>query len=323
MVKAHAGILETDSADQVQQRLGSVVAEVLEGASDRKWVEGHLRPLVGLAEAEHMRKRSPGARRSPPGGGSWKRSRSDSPLVLVFEDLHWADDSLLDFVDHLVDWAAGVPMLVVCTARPELLSRRPGWGGGKPNAATISLSPLSDDETARLVHALLERSVLPADVQSTLIERAGGNPLYAEEFARMVDELGEDGSGLRLPESVQGIIAARLDALPIEREAPAPGRGRRREGLLARPTRSGSATGTGATPSCSCTGSSGRSSCAVSGARPSERRASTSSATCSSVTSRTRRSRARRGRRSTREQRPGSNRWADSRITPRCSRTTT
>ena len=162
MVKAHAGILETDSADQVQQRLGSVVAEVLEGASDRKWVEGHLRPLVGLAEAEHI-----GSDRQAEAFAAWRRFlealAERSPLVLVFEDLHWADDSLLDFIDHLVDWAAGVPMLVVCTARPELLSRRPGWGGGKPNAATISLSPLSDDDTARLVHALLERSVLPAD----------------------------------------------------------------------------------------------------------------------------------------------------------------
>ena len=64
------------------------------------------------------------------------------PTVLVFEDLHWADDDLLDFVDHLVDWGSGVPLLVVCTARPELLDRRPGWGGGKPNALTLSISPL-------------------------------------------------------------------------------------------------------------------------------------------------------------------------------------
>ena len=107
-------------------------------------------------------------------------------------------------------------MLVVCTARPELLTRRPGWGGGKPNAATISLSPLSAEETARLVHALLERAVLPADVQTTLIERAGGNPLYAEEFARMVELGNGDETEIRLPESVQGIIAARLDAVPLE-----------------------------------------------------------------------------------------------------------
>jgi class 3 adenylate cyclase/tetratricopeptide (TPR) repeat protein len=214
MVKAHAGILETDSAEQAQERLAGVVAEALGGATEREWVEGHLRPLVGLADEEHV-----GSDRQAEAFAAWRRFLESlaerSPLVLVFEDLHWADDSLLDFIDHLVDWAGGVPMLVVCTARPELLTRRPGWGGGKPNAATISLSPLSDDDTARIVHALLERSVLPADLQVTLIERAGGNPLYAEEFARMVDELGEDGSGLRLPESVQGIIAARLDALPI------------------------------------------------------------------------------------------------------------
>jgi class 3 adenylate cyclase/tetratricopeptide (TPR) repeat protein len=213
MVKAHAGILETDSADKARERLAGVVTEALEDASDRDWVEGHLRPLVGLAEEEHI-----GAERQAEAFAAWRRFlealAERSPLVLVFEDLHWADDSLLDFIDHLVDWAGGAPMLVACTARPELLTRRPGWGGGKPNSATISLSPLSDDDTARLVHTLLARAVLPADLQAILIERAGGNPLYAEEFARMVDELGEDG--LRLPESVQGIIAARLDALPAD-----------------------------------------------------------------------------------------------------------
>ena len=138
--------------------------------------------------------------------------------MLVFEDLHWADEGLLDFVDHLVDWAGGVPILVVGTARPELLSRRAGWGGGKPNALTLSLSPLDDDETARLLAALLERSVLPAETQTALLQRAGGNPLYAEEFVRMVTdrELLTGEGELPLPESVQGIVAARLDALPDE-----------------------------------------------------------------------------------------------------------
>ncbi|HKB20644.1 MAG TPA: AAA family ATPase, partial [Gaiellaceae bacterium] len=215
MVKAHAGILETDSAEQVEEKLSEVVAEALEGASDGDWVEGHLRPLVGRVADEQS-----GGDRQSEAFAAWRRFfealAERNPLILVFEDLHWADDSLLDFVDHLVDWATGVPMLVVCTARPELLSRRPGWGGGKPNAATVSLSPLSDDETARLVHALLERAVLPADLQTTLIERAGGNPLYAEEFARMADEVGEGAGDLRLPESVQGLIAARLDALPVD-----------------------------------------------------------------------------------------------------------
>src|SRR5207247_4910119 len=135
------------------------------------------------------------------------------PLVLVFEDLHFADDGLLDFVDHLADWVTGVPLLLVGTARPELLTRRPSWGGGKPNASTISLSPLSDDETATLVHAFLDRSVLDATLQQTLVERAGGNPLYAEEFARLIASGREPAA---LPETVQGIVAARLDLLPID-----------------------------------------------------------------------------------------------------------
>src|SRR5205823_4903673 len=137
------------------------------------------------------------------------------PTVLVFEDLHWADDDLLDFVDHLVDWGSGVPLLVACTARPELLERRPGWGGGKPNALTLSISPLSDGDTARLLASLLEQAVLPAEVQASLLVRAGGNPLYAEQFARLFAEVGQHEE-LPLPENVQGIIAARLDGLPPE-----------------------------------------------------------------------------------------------------------
>jgi len=108
-----------------------------------------------------------------------------------------------------------VPLLCVCTARPELLERRPDWGGGKRNATTISLSPLSETDTARLVFALLDQSVLPAEMQSALLARAGGNPLYAEEYVRMLQDRGLDDAG-QLPETVQGIIAARLDALPTE-----------------------------------------------------------------------------------------------------------
>jgi tetratricopeptide (TPR) repeat protein len=135
------------------------------------------------------------------------------PVVLVFEDTQWADDGLLDFVDHLVDWAGRLPILVVCTARPELLERRPGWGGGKLNAATLSLSPLSDEDTSRLFSALLGSSLLEAERQQTLLARAGGNPLYAEQFAQMLSEEGAS-TGDHVPETIQGIIAARLDRLP-------------------------------------------------------------------------------------------------------------
>jgi hypothetical protein len=82
------------------------------------------------------------------------------PTVLVFEDLHWADDALLDFLDYLVEWTVDVPLLVFCTARPELLSRRPGWGGGKANSAIVSLLPLNGDDTARLIAALLDQALL-------------------------------------------------------------------------------------------------------------------------------------------------------------------
>jgi len=215
MVKAHAGILDTDSAEDTERKLRRAIESDLGQVKDAAWVEGHLRPLLGLAEDA----KAHGDHRAE-SFAAWRRFfealAERRPLVLVFEDLHWADEGLLDFVDHLVDWAVGVPILVACTARPELLSLRSGWGGGKSNAVTLSLSPLSDDETARLVAALLERSVLPAETQATLLQRAGGNPLYAEEFVRMAadrDLVNGDGE-LPLPESVQGIVAARLDSLP-------------------------------------------------------------------------------------------------------------
>ena len=133
--------------------------------------------------------------------------------MIVVEDIHWADESLLDFLDELVDWVTDVPLLVVATARPELLERRPGWGGGKLNATTLALAPLSEDQTALLIAHLLERSVLPAESQQLLLERAGGNPLYAEQFVELYVEQGST-SELLLPETLQGIIAARLDGLP-------------------------------------------------------------------------------------------------------------
>ena len=119
-------------------------------------------------------------------------------------------------MDYLVDWATGAPLLAIGTARPEMLARRPGWGGGKANALTLSLSSLSDTETAEIVHALLDQPVMPADLRQRLLERADGNPLYAEEFARLVAEGRQPDE---LPETVQGIVAARLDALaPNEKQ---------------------------------------------------------------------------------------------------------
>jgi len=208
MVKAEAGILDGDGAADAERKLRDALATLVP-SEDVDWLESRLRPLVGLEALPATRDESFAA---------WRRFAEAlaerHPTVLVFEDLHWADDDLLDFVDELVDWVEDVPMLVLGTARPELLDRRPNWGGGKRNAQTLSLPPLGDDETARLLGSLLDRSVLPAETQQALLARAGGNPLYAEQFARMFAERGEAAG--ELPETVQGIIAARLDSLPAE-----------------------------------------------------------------------------------------------------------
>jgi tetratricopeptide (TPR) repeat protein len=226
-VKGQAGILESDDPDEAQAKLALAVEAVVEDPSDHAWISSRLGPLVGITSQ----------------GGTFERQESftawrrfleavaeKSPLVLIFEDLHWADSALLAFVDHLVDYATGVPILVLCTARPELYEQTPAWGGGKRNATTIALSPLTDDETARLVSALLTDLVLPPGIQTALLERSGGNPLYAEEFVRMlIDQeliVGEgpdvrivDGADISIPDTVQALIAARLDTVPPRRKA--------------------------------------------------------------------------------------------------------
>jgi class 3 adenylate cyclase/tetratricopeptide (TPR) repeat protein len=213
IVKGQGGIHETDDENAAAEKLALAVRDLVSDEGEASWVERHLRTVVGLAGETSS---GEGARDA---AAAWRRFvealAESRPTVLVFEDLHWADDGLLDFVDELVDWARDVPLLVVGTARPELLERRPGWGGGKRNAATLSLAPLTDDDTARLVGALLERSLLPAETQAELLAHAGGNPLYAEEFARMHAV----GGGARVPDSLQAIVAARIDSLPADEKS--------------------------------------------------------------------------------------------------------
>jgi class 3 adenylate cyclase/tetratricopeptide (TPR) repeat protein len=212
MVKAQAGILESDGPEEATDKLHLAVENVVGQPRDAAWVELHLRALAGIAVSEDA-----AVDRRSEGFAAWRRffeaMAEQRPLVLVFEDLQWADEELLEFVDYLVEWASGVPILIVCTARPELLEQRPGWGGGKLNATTLSLAPLSETDTSRLLSNLLERPILPAQTQQELLVRAGGNPLYAEQYAQLLLE-GSDSGELAVPESVHGIIAARLDRLP-------------------------------------------------------------------------------------------------------------
>jgi class 3 adenylate cyclase/tetratricopeptide (TPR) repeat protein len=212
MVKAQAGILDSDTSGEAQAKLAQMTADVLGGTPEADWVAGHLTALAGLGSGRVQAGRDARGEVFAAWRCFFEALAGAGPVALVFEDLHWADDGLLDFVDYLVDSVGDVPMLVVGSARPELLARRPGWGGGKPNAMTLTLAPLSRRDTARLIGSLLGVEELEAGQQTAVLDHAGGNPLFAEQYAQMQTEQGSDHR-LPVPESVQAIIAARLDLL--------------------------------------------------------------------------------------------------------------
>jgi len=135
------------------------------------------------------------------------------PLVCVFDDLHWAEETLLDLVEHVAELSRDAPLLLLCMARPELLERRPSWGGGKWNAATVLLEPLDADETDQLLAALGD---VPDDLHQRIVQVAEGNPFFLEEMLALVRE--SDGGELEVPPTIQALLAARLDQLdPAER----------------------------------------------------------------------------------------------------------
>ena len=214
IVKAEAGILESDDQGQAGGKLRHSLQKIVTEPDEARWIEEHVKTLLGAGGGL-----DPGERAGET-FAAWRRFleglAETRPLVLVFEDLHWADEVLLDFVDELADRLRDASILILCTSRPELLERRPSWGGGKANALTLSLPPLSNDETARVLAAVLEQQVLEAELQGALLERAAGNPLYAEQFAHVVAEVGTLD---QLPGTVQGVIAARLDGLTSQEKA--------------------------------------------------------------------------------------------------------
>ena len=142
------------------------------------------------------------------------------PLVAVVEDLHWAEPTLLELLEHLAEWILDAPVLLVCVAREELLDVHPTWGGGKRHATTISLRPLPEKQVERLVRELVgERDVAPELVER-IISAAGGNPLFAEEMVAMLADEGSSGAAdVRLPPTIAAVLAARLDRLgELERD---------------------------------------------------------------------------------------------------------
>jgi class 3 adenylate cyclase/tetratricopeptide (TPR) repeat protein len=218
VLREATGVKRSDDREETIAKLAARTALLEPRPKEAEWLRARLAPLLGLSEADAV---APDRAES---FTAWSRflvaEASIAPLVLAIEDLHWADQAMLDFLDQLADYAKDAPMLLVGTSRPELFDIRPGWGGGKPNASTITLSPLPESEMQQLLSELLVRSVLPAETQAPLVESAGGNPLYALEFVRMLGdrETVNDAGSIALPDSIQALIAARLDALsPTQR----------------------------------------------------------------------------------------------------------
>ena len=187
IVKAQAGILESDSAETAEAKLAASRRRPARPTDERAWVERHLRPL-----ARPRRRGDAPATAGDEAFAAWRRF-----LEAIAERGRSCSSSrtctgptttLLDFVDQLVEWALGVPLLVVCTTRPELLDRRPGWGGGKRNATTISLAPLSTPRPRGSSRRCSTAPLLDADAQAQCSSARGGNPLYAEQYARMLAE---------------------------------------------------------------------------------------------------------------------------------------
>jgi class 3 adenylate cyclase/tetratricopeptide (TPR) repeat protein len=208
IVKAQAGILETDSASVVVGKLGRAVRDVVADTAEAAQIEASLRLLVGIGATTQIH----GDRRDA-AFAAWRRFLEAvayrRTLVLVFEDIHWADGGLLDFIEHVLEWSRNRRILVVCTTRPELTEKRPTWGGGE-NATQLALEPLATEEIAELV-AQLGSGPLTDEDRESIVVKAAGSPLFAVELVRMVAEHAEHG---RDPDSVQAVIAARLDALP-------------------------------------------------------------------------------------------------------------
>ena len=202
MVKASAGISDDDPLERAYEKLRDTCED--EAVADL------LALAVGALEAvegERSQQEIAWAVRS------WAEQLADvQPLMLLFEDVHWGEDPLLDLIEHLAAWVRTAPVLLLCLARPELLDTRPGWGGGRLRAVTLELEALPDEEGATLVRELAAEVDVPVDVDAVLA-KAEGNPLFVEETIRALAEQ-PDGRQQRIPDTLQALIAARIDRLP-------------------------------------------------------------------------------------------------------------
>ncbi|MDH5333787.1 MAG: AAA family ATPase, partial [Thermoleophilia bacterium] len=222
MVRMRAGIAEDEDESSALAKLRTTVAELVPDQAEREWIEPRLQHLLGLVERVVLERDDLFS--------AWRtffeRMADRGAVALVFEDLHWADEGLVAFVEHLLEWSRTTPILVLALARPELSERHPGFGSHARSTTTLMLDPLDDGSMDELLVGLVPG--LPADTRETIRERADGIPLYAVETVRMLLDRGlleRDGDAyavtgsleaLAVPETLHALIAARLDGLDTE-----------------------------------------------------------------------------------------------------------
>jgi class 3 adenylate cyclase/tetratricopeptide (TPR) repeat protein len=205
MVKASAGITDDDPVEAAHEKLVECCED--EAVADLLGLASGL--LHAVETGERTQQEIAWAARE------WaEQMASVQPLVLVFEDVHWAEEPLLELLEYIASHAREAPILLLCLARPELLDVHPSWGGGRLRATSIELEPLPSEESEELVEALLTDGAVSAPVRESLLEKAEGNPLFVEETIRMLLEFGGDCPVDRIPDTVQTLIAARIDRLP-------------------------------------------------------------------------------------------------------------
>jgi predicted ATPase/class 3 adenylate cyclase len=210
MVKSAAGIADDDPLD--------VAVEKLRECCPAEDVADLLGLATGVLEAVHGERSQ---QEIAWAAREWaeQTARSTQPLVLVFEDIHWAEEPMLQLIEHMTTWVKDAPLMVVCLARTELLDVAPDWGGGRVRATSIELEPLLPRESEELVEGLLATASgrdLEATVREALLDKTEGNPLFVEETVRMLLEDGGNGVPRGIPDTLQALIAARIDRLPNE-----------------------------------------------------------------------------------------------------------
>jgi class 3 adenylate cyclase/tetratricopeptide (TPR) repeat protein len=218
-VRALGGIDPSDEPDTVRARVHALTARVDVDVSEQRWLAARLGSALGIGGSDHDTAVEPAEM-----ANAWANvlalAASERALLLVIEDLHWAGPTLFQILEAVEERLRDRPVLLVATARPALAEHDEGWLVPREVTATVELAPLAAEDTQRLLATLLERSASKAKPTDQLVERVGGNPLYALEFARMIgDRITGAVEDDATPESVQAVIAARLDAIPAELRA--------------------------------------------------------------------------------------------------------